>query len=684
MAATPFRVKAVFDYGSQHEDDLSFAVGQIITVTDEEDDDWYYGEFPGTDGETKQGLFPRNFVERYEPATPPRPSRASRPKREPEVVQEPVQEAEPRPEADLPETQAEERSISESEHDEPVQEHLEQPGENFTTGIGAKPEDAPAEPIPPAPISSTVSTERTHEQGRDAQASAPVLIQASKPQPPASIMAKSPPAPVAAKPASSSFRDRIAAFNKPAAPPVPMKPGSSSNTAFVKKPFVPPPPSRDAFVRLPPEVPATKQHKPQEDPNAHGIPAKEEPRAPTLSSEPEVTEDQPKPTSLKERIALLQKQQLEQASRHAEAAQKKEKPKKPPKKKTDQLSEATVAEDEAPLDRTTTGSTAPDTEHDPPAPTRPPQVRSKSKESTNLPTPNHPQREFLSDPNDADQSAGGDTEDSEALAGKKRAERAPTSIPTPLLSGRSPAPQFVESDGSEGEDSDQGKTAQMKHERIDKGEEEQADADEDEDDVDPEVKRRMEIRDRMAKMSGGMGMAGMFGVPGGLPSGGSKKPKPSGGSSKKQSLDGEGVGPASPPSQPVPVMPLPGMSMPGMSQVKTPEPIENPMDSMSDSEQPRGAPIPKAASDEARDHKNDVAVEHLRKDSIQSPPRSSMGMSLPFSSSKAYKILSGCCLDNTTPTVLPSPRGVPPVPSGREPPPLPPSSSKCSLSPEWV
>ena len=639
MAVTPFRVKAVFDYGSQHEDDLSFAVGQIITVTDEEDDDWYYGEFPGTDGETKQGLFPRNFVERYEPATPPRPSRASRPKREPEVVQEPIQETERRPEADLPETQAEERDNSESEHDEPAQEHLGQPGEDFPSGTGAKPEDAPAEATPPAPISSRKSTERTQEQGQAAQASSPVPIQASKPQPPESTTTRSPPAPVPAKPASSSFRDRIAAFNKPAAPPVPMKPGSSSNTSFVKKPYVPPPPSRDAFVRLPPEVPATKQHKPQDDPNAHGIPAKEESRAPTSAPEAGVTEDQPKPTSLKERIALLQKQQLEQASRHAEAAQKKEKPKKPPKKKTDQPSEATMAEDETPLDRTTTGSTAPDTEHDLSAPTRPPQIRSKCKESTNLPTPNPPQREFLTDPNDADQSAGGDTEDSEVLAGKKRVDRAPTSIPTSLLSGRSPAPQLVESDESEGETSDQEETPNTKNEGIVEGEEEQADADEDEDDVDPEVKRRMEIRDRMAKMSGGMGMAGMFGVPGGLPSGGSKKPKPSGGASKKQSLEAEGAGPASPPSQPVPVMALPGMSMPGMSRVKTPEPIENPMDSVTDSEQPRGAPIPSAASDEVREHRNDVAAEPPRKDSIRSPPRSSMGTSLSFGSLKVHKIL---------------------------------------------
>ena len=622
MAATPFRVKAVFDYGSQHEDDLSFAIGQTITVTDEEDNDWYYGEYPGTDGETKQGLFPRNFVERYEPTTPPRPSRSTRPKREPEVVHE----SEFRPEAELPGSQVEERDISESEDEEPAQERFELPAEEAGTGKEAKPEDAPVEAASPAPIPSRKSTEHAQEQSRDVQPSVPLPLQASKPPLSESTTTRSPPAPVAAKPSSSSFRDRIAAFNKPAAPPVPMKPGSSSSTSFIKKPYVPPPPSRDAFVRLPPEVPASKQHKAQEDPNAHGIPAKEESRVPALSSEPGDTSDQPKPTSLKERIALLQKQQLEQASRHAEAAQKKEKPKKPPKKRSDQPSEAMIAEDETPLDRTTTGSTAPDTERDLAVPTRPPQVRSKSKDSTNLPTPNPPQREFLSDPNDADQSAGGDTEDSEVLAGKRRADRAPPNMPTPLLPGRSPAPHLVESDESEQEPISREDTPQITNEKDDEGEEEHADADEDEDDVDPEVKRRMEIRDRMAKMSGGMGMAGMFGVPGGLPSAGSKKPRPSGGASKKQSLEAEAAGSASPP-QPVPMMALPGMSMPGISQVRTPEPIENPMDSIADSDQSRGAPVSKV-SDEAIEHRDDTAPDLPRKDSIRSPPRSSIGQSL--------------------------------------------------------
>ena len=40
-----YKVKAVYDYSSPHDDDLSFTIGQIITVTEEEDQDWYVGEY---------------------------------------------------------------------------------------------------------------------------------------------------------------------------------------------------------------------------------------------------------------------------------------------------------------------------------------------------------------------------------------------------------------------------------------------------------------------------------------------------------------------------------------------------------------------------------------------------------------------------------------------------------------
>ncbi|UKZ72047.1 uncharacterized protein TrAtP1_012984 [Trichoderma atroviride] len=70
MAAL-FRVKALYDYSSPHEDDLNFPAGQIIAVTDDEDADWYGGEYVDEAGAKKAGIFPRNFVEKFEPVAPP-------------------------------------------------------------------------------------------------------------------------------------------------------------------------------------------------------------------------------------------------------------------------------------------------------------------------------------------------------------------------------------------------------------------------------------------------------------------------------------------------------------------------------------------------------------------------------------------------------------------------------------
>ncbi|XXH05895.1 Chitinase 2 [Hypoxylon texense] len=76
--AVPFKVKAIYDYTSDHAEDLSFGVGQIITVTDEEDSNWYGGEYVDQCGAKREGTFPQNFVERYKPPTPPRPTRSRR------------------------------------------------------------------------------------------------------------------------------------------------------------------------------------------------------------------------------------------------------------------------------------------------------------------------------------------------------------------------------------------------------------------------------------------------------------------------------------------------------------------------------------------------------------------------------------------------------------------------------
>ncbi|KAI5958082.1 hypothetical protein KGF57_002890 [Candida theae] len=54
----PFKVKAIFDYKSDYEDDLNFEAGQIITITSIENEEWYSGEY-----NDKSGMFPKNFVE---------------------------------------------------------------------------------------------------------------------------------------------------------------------------------------------------------------------------------------------------------------------------------------------------------------------------------------------------------------------------------------------------------------------------------------------------------------------------------------------------------------------------------------------------------------------------------------------------------------------------------------------
>lgn len=549
MAATPFKVKAVFEYNSGHDDDLRFDLGQIITVTDVEDDDWYYGEYAEEEETTKQGLFPKNFVEKYEPVTPPRPSRPSRreqeldPQAQIKMLADPItrQAAAPR----------------NSEHAEPVDVkedggYQREDGAPISTlsskAVGSKSETSENERLPnqsTTPIPPQMAATATSEQ-------------AVKTGPTIHSNLKSPPPIVAEKPASSSFRDRIAAFNKPAAPPVaPIKPGQGSGSFFVKKPFIPPPPSRNAYVPIPKDPPPQKVYRREEDSDLPD-PAEEEYRlVPPLLVNQAGEQDQPKPTSLKERIALLQKQQLEQAARHADAVTKKEKPKKPPpRKKIDALHEG----DEEILTKTdAAGHAYSETEEDLSEVQRPTQV-SKTRDRTPISRTDSLEREYMNDPNDADQSAGGDTEDSESTAigiDHKAPANIPRSVPT--------ARQHVQEDGKEHTTDTKPLAGDARELDVEGGAE-----DEDEEEVDPEIRRRMEIRERMAKMSGGMGMAGMFGPSGGLTPLGLKKSNTGSDSTKKREEDQVSSLPSLP-SQPVPVMALPGMTMPSMTKVKTPE-----------------------------------------------------------------------------------------------------------------
>lgn len=102
--------------------------------------------------------------------------------------------------------------------------------------------------------------------------------------------------------------------------------------------------------------------------------------------------------------------------------------------------------------------------------------------------------------------------------------------------------------------------------------------------MDPETRRRMELRNRMAKMSGGMGMVGLFGPPGGMPgmsAPGARKSKTPGESEKKLA-EPEPSSPDTAP--PVPMVPLHGMNV-------NARPAPPPADVEKEEEEPLATPI---------------------------------------------------------------------------------------------
>ncbi|KAF2029715.1 hypothetical protein EK21DRAFT_67151 [Setomelanomma holmii] len=508
-----FKVKAVYDYSSPHEDDLNFKLGQVITVTEEEGDDWYVGEYIDDSGAKHDGLFPKNFVEKYEPAPPPRPNRASRHK----PLEQPAAQAVP-PTPEVPHHEPEPEPEPEPvQHEEPEPPKAQPPP--MQVPAASKPEPTPMSPASPPSATSARSAELP-----------PAQNEAPKPAPAAK---KAPPPPVAAK--SNAFRDRIAAFNAPAAAPIQPFKAAGAPSNFIKKPFVAPPPSRNAYVPPPKEAPQVKTYRREEDPEiaerqaqdqeaAHkaGLDSHDGPKAQEAEEE-----DQPK-ISLKERIALLQKQQQEQAERAA--AMHKEKPKRPPVKKRTESHDAPAEDSEdTGLEKVTSSGSRPRESLDH---ARPPRTSHDIKS----PDLNH-NRDLVSE-NDADQSGADNTEDAEGTSTSVEDDEDRSKRHPPLPTRAPAAPSHEPNVGDEQDN-----------------EEEEA---EEEDEMDAETRRKLELRERMAKMSGGMGMPGMFG---GMPMGGlpPKKKKPA----EKKAGEGEDY---HAPQQRVAMFP-----MPGMPSVRSPE-----------------------------------------------------------------------------------------------------------------
>ncbi|KAL7925743.1 hypothetical protein ACQKWADRAFT_310033 [Trichoderma austrokoningii] len=588
MAAL-FRVKALYEYSSPHEDDLNFPAGQIIAVTDADDADWYGGEYVDDAGAKKEGIFPRNFVEKFEPVAPPRPVRKQ--KQEPEAAAAPAA-APPHPaEASAPEDTAGRSTppptIPGGVASLPSPKRVVEPVRH------AQPTEAPAPPVPaPAPLPVVASP--------PAPAVAPLPSSPKRTESPASAASSAPkpkpaPPPVSEKP--SSFKDRIAAFNKSAAPPIaPFKPsglGSGGASGFIKKPFVAPPPSRNAYVPPVREAPAAKVYRREEDPEirervaeTHGQ-AEKAGLVPTESQKEGDEEDQPKPTSLKERIALLQKQQMEQAQRHADAAAKKEKPKKPPPPKKRLDSQATV----------------PEVEEAPAAPERrsvdepPVRISMDGAPSENAPLALRPQPESKVTSRPVSRDTANEVKDDAAEADvDDRASHRLSKIPTSSTTAGAAAPTHeLEQPAAEPQEAVE--------EETEPEEQETQEEEEEEEEVDPEVRRKEELRARMAKMSGGMGFHGMFGPPlgGGLPP---RAPKPA---VKSATTREEDVTPP-PHAPPVPTMiAIPGMMGVPVKPAEEPAPAEEPEAEQTQKSEEEGDTTPPAAASE---HAEEALPEH--------------------------------------------------------------------------
>ncbi|CAH0054916.1 unnamed protein product [Clonostachys solani] len=631
MAAL-FRVKALYEYTSPHEDDLNFDIGQVITVTEEDDADWYGGEYLDADGVKKEGIFPRNFVEKIEPQAPPRPTR-NRHKKDTEAPSQPEQASShpPPPPPTVPAVEAPAPQPS-----EPDIEEAPEPVQKSPTSPQKQP--APPVPTPASPV-------------KTAEAPAPVPVPAPAPAPAPAPKSKPGPPPVSEKPKSNSFRDRIAAFNKPAAPPIaPFKPGglssggsSGGGTGFIKKPFVAPPPSRHAFVPPPQQAPVAKVYRRDEDPEIKDKEAENQIQAERAGlagdhAEGEGGEDQPKPTTLKERIALLQQQQREQAQRQADTAAKKDKPKKPPKKAEaapPPAGEDAVEEEDVPpvpLGRRSTEESAARTSIDDGPPARAPPPRRKASKG--------PAVDPVLDGNEADMSGAGDTTEGQDDTTEREDNDDVTRHPA-HASTTAPVLPARKSSEATPETREEGNAQEQEEEEVE------------DEDVDPEVKRREELRARMAKMSGGMGFHGMFGMPapGGLPP---KKKKPAPPHEASEEAGADEAPAASRAAPPIPTM----MALPGMGGPKKSEEGSRPReDELEASARAPPPPIPSRQSTQELDNADE-------EEDNDTTPALTPAPTLPHR-------------DAVSPPAVPGGRPAPPpVPaeSRPPPPPLPPAS----------
>ncbi|KAF3281679.1 hypothetical protein TWF970_002225 [Orbilia oligospora] len=467
-AGPPYTVSALYDYNSPHEDDLNFTTGQKIKVTEEEGTDWLHGQYRDNQGTLHQGIFPKNYVERVEEPEPPK------------LPPVPV-----RPQHD----DSKKAAPPAAPADEPVKSGLKQTVTSAAFPVEQNPH--PKEQQQPTNRKSFIAPKAKSETPKQPLSPTPTEEE-DKPV--------------------GSFRDRIAAFNRSTATPLAPTHGQPRSSGFIKKPFVPPPPSKNAFI------PPVQQHvEPRRDTETRP-PVPKEPLI-NRQDEPSQQEEPPKVSSLKDRIAMLQSVQLNPAM-----GVKPKKPPKPPPKKKDESGPKSEIQEANQLPESTS-------EGDSSLPKASLEIPRKSNEAT---------REVNHDTESGQESqSASNQEGSVKPEGAKPNEGAGD---LRRVEGENDEDQNGEEEvGEEGEEGEEG------------GEEEE------EEDVDPEIARRLAIRERIMKMSMSGGMGGMGGMYGGIPMmGGPAAYRPTPKTPKMEPSVAEPEPPGPPPEQfrMIPILPI--------------------------------------------------------------------------------------------------------------------------------
>ncbi|ANZ76424.1 BA75_03674T0 [Komagataella pastoris] len=461
-ATPPFKVKALFQYSTDYEEDLNFDVGQLITVSEIEDEEWFSGYYD-EDGVRKEGIFPKTFV-----AVVAAPKEAvQHAEEQPDSAEELEVEVEERKDVEL------EQEVKQAHSPQQQKSQQEQPqgvgsqfGEKEEKEHSTKQETSPIDVSKPK-VATTDTVTSQEAENTENSGTSPVRRHNST--------------------SHNEMLNRISTFNHGTVAPMPTK--GPVNEAPVKKSFVAAPSSYvpQGFGDKPKPKSVSQETHPANVISEH--------------SQREEEEEEPK-MSLKERIALLQKRQQEEAER-AQAILKRKEHKK--KKKEQQYTQA------------------PELQETETEPTETNLDRSKTADSTAA----SQQGELIDAALPVEHEQGIIAKDQE-ISGVEKQEITP-SVANESEDDQSDNENIESNQGNTienelaNEDEDDARSQEeIEEHRSDNNEDDDKEEEDDEEEEDEEEVKRRNLRERMAKLSGGVGMFGMMGVPTpfGAPAGG--------------------------------------------------------------------------------------------------------------------------------------------------------------------